>query len=121
MTTLKEYKAMMEGATDAPWFISHNRYSENNSFVICANDDNYHSISEVRNGADDEEYGGIDKERNNAQFIVESRNIAPELIRVIELAEEALKSCYFRDHDEMDYDVDLVDSTLSKIRKLKGE
>lgn len=49
------------------------------------------------------------------------RNKHTELIRVIELAEEALKSCYFRDLDEMDYDVDLVDSALSEIRKLKGE
>ena len=41
----------------------------------------------------------------------------PDLIRVIELAEDALKSCYFRAHDEMDYDSDLVEKALSEIEK----
>ena len=53
--------------------------------------------------------------------IRDALNKQADLIRVIELAEEALKSCYFRDHDEMDYDVDLVENALSEIRKLKGE
>ncbi len=107
MTTLKEYKAMMEGATDAPWSYEPQEFMPERVWKgakqIC------HVI------------GDSGETQSNAQFIAASRNIAPELIRVIELAEEALKSCYFRDHDEMDYDVDLVDSTLSEIRKLKGE
>ena len=106
---------MMEGATDAPWGVhkqNQKSYVGNNLIIIP---EHINMVVCTIWTCDDDETA------SNGKFIAASRNIAPELIRVIELADEALKSCYFRDHDEMDYDVDLVDSTLSEIRKLKGE
>lgn len=45
-----------------------------------------------------------------------------ELIRVIELAEEALTSCSVHDaFDGVQYDIDKVEQALSEIRKLRGE
>ena len=106
MTTLKEYKAMMEGATDALKVVK-------STIADYGDDDPERSL--------DTEWGNVDVKVKHLDPIRATLELTPELIRVIELAEEALKSCYFRDHDEMDYDVNLVDNALSEIRKLKGE
>lgn len=83
MTTLSEYKAMMEGATDD---------SVEQSYTF------FHTIKEW-------------------EALKASREIAPSLIRVIELAEEALSRYY---HDEI-CDTSIAENALSEIRKLKGE
>lgn len=119
MTTIKEYKAMMEGATDVPWRVVQDKGAMNDSIWIGKNQ--FHSICEVRNGADDEEYGGLKTEEYNARFICASRNIAPELIRVIELAEEALEDAEgysFGNATQQEHDARR--EALSEIRKLKG-
>ena len=129
MATIKELKELDAKATSAPWFISDDRYSENNSRVICANGNNYHSIAEVRNGADDDEYGGKEREQFNAQLIATTRNVLPDLIRVIELAEEAFQnisnqqiSANWQDNIAvLNHARIMADKALTEIRKLKGE
>ena len=106
MTTLKEYKTMMEGATDAPWSYEPQEFRPDRVWKgakqIC------HVI------------GDSGETQSNAQFIAASRNISPKLIRVIELAEEAL--CARVDPDySFDEDMLLARKALSEIRKLKGE
>lgn len=112
MTTIKEYKAIMEGATDAPWSYEQQEFMPERVWKgtkqIC------HVI------------GDTSETQSNASFIAASRNIAPELIRVIELAEEALTQCDDAMHYMSEYDIpimlpDNVKQALSEIRKLKGE
>lgn len=116
MTTLSEYKAMMEGATDAPWVISHRAdtaVSANNERGICS----------TGGYADNTKDPDILYKENkaNADFIAASRNIAPSLIRVIELAEEALETCGVNRHGQEYHDWDKIKQALYEIRKLKGE
>lgn len=109
MTTLKEYKAMMEGATDAPW--------EATSYEIygAAKYDAegvWPYLGEL-NGQ------GKTENKSNADFIAASRNIAPSLIRVIELAEYALdRALQFKTSEGQE---NIVQQALSEIRNLKGE
>lgn len=107
MTTLKEYKAMMEGATDAPWSYEPQEFMPERVWKgtkqIC------HVI------------GDSGETQANADFIAASRNIAPELIRVIELAEEALETCGVNRHGQEYHDWDKIKQALSEIRKLRGE
>ena len=119
MTTLKEYKTMMEGATPAPW-----SYEPQEFMPEC-----------VWKGAKQicHVIGDSGETQSNAQFIAASRNIAPELIRVIELAERKLKNIAVYDL----YDCSSVEDTdfqaqcknmyeyaidiLNEIKLLKGE
>ena len=122
MTTLKEYKAMMEGATDAPWSISHRAdtaVSSNNERGICSTG----GYADNRRNPDE-----LAKENKcNADFIAASRNIASDLIRVIELAEEKLAfisdGCLVPPDggspDIYDY-MKAANEALSEIRKLRG-
>ena len=117
MTTIKEYKAMMEGATDAPW-----------SFI-----DEWSGIYDAPDirGAQVRiaEIVRTPSYISNAQFIAASRNIAPSLIRVIELAEEALNladNALWADiangaFPQRKVTRDIVYNALSEIRKLRGE
>lgn len=102
MTTLKEYKAMMEGATDAPWI----QYANGNQV--------YGGVSETLISY---AYGLGGLSSKNSAFIAASRNIAPDLIRVIELAEEALLEI---EHSDECAQI-VATRALSEIRKLKGE
>ena len=54
---------------------------------------------------------------DNAQLIAATRNALPELIRVIELAEEALSQV----NDKSHFVPAIVQEAISEIRKLKGE
>lgn len=109
MTTIKEYKALLDGATDAPWSV----YNPDNKELI---DDIYHNKDGIINPS---EWSSI--KINDAKFIAASRNIAPDLIRVIELAERGLinaKSTLKHHHiSELIY----IQEALSEIRKLKGD
>jgi len=109
MITLKEYKAMMEGATDAPWvaiYCGQSIYHKNaRNKKICGMPSKDGNTFEDRTNL------------KNAKFIVASRNIAPELIRVIELAEEALLEI---EHSDECAQI-VATRALSEIRKLKGE
>ncbi|MBP9788610.1 MAG: hypothetical protein KBC72_13890 [Acinetobacter sp.] len=106
MTTIKEYKAMMEGATDAPW-----SYIDEWSGIYDAPDIRGAQvrIAEIVRTSD---------YKSNAQFIAASRNIAPELIRVIELAEDAIFQL-LKEHDNQSEQ--WASEALSEIRKLKGK
>lgn len=127
MTTLSEYKAMMEGATDAPWKLSE---VMGHVTVRDANNETVVGFST---------YGGDCRYLKNARVMTASRNIAPELIRVIELAEIAL--AWYIENDETNegdnteiggknWDEEnafwiegkrKAENALSEIRKLKGE
>lgn len=116
MTTLKEYKAMMEGVTDAPWGVTNHpnqkAYGEN---LIVTPEDTDMVVCTVWTCDEDDETA------SNGKFIAASRNIAPELIRVIELAEDAFETCGVNRHGQEYHDWDKVKNALSEIRKLKGE
>lgn len=105
--TLSEYKAMMEGATDANWSYEPQEFMPERVWKgtkqVC------HVI------------GDSGETQSNADFIAASRNIAPELIRVIELAEEALETCGVNRHGQEYHDWDKIKQALSEIRKLRGE
>lgn len=117
MTTLSEYKAMMEGATDAPWkvlevqgqeFISAKPY-EGHPYFGCS------STIEVMSEDD------YPTKSADVHFLSASRNIAPELIRVIELAEEALIVGLKIRNDVHPNDYSILEKAISEIRKLRGE
>lgn len=99
MTTIKEYKSLMEGATDAPWVLE-------KGVIKSGKQDFVSSFYHCKQAP------------YNAAFVAASRSIAPELIRVIELAEEALK---FYCRGRMSGDTEYAREALSEIRKLKGE
>lgn len=103
MTTIKEYKAMIEGATDGPWYGFDASFSREKmvAFSVISND----------------ESGANKATRADYEFVMASRNIAPELIRVIELAEEAFLAV----NDKSYFVPAVVQKALSEIRKLKGE
>ena len=86
MTTLKEYKAMMEEMMRAGNLLK----------------------------------SPPDRISEHVNFSCESLQIAPTLIRVIGLAEEALDSCDYMEGEDR-FDHQLVNNALSEIRKLKGE
>lgn len=120
MTTLKEYKAMMDGATDAPWGVhkqNQKSYVGNNLIIIP---DHINMVVCTIWASHDG-----DETSSNGKFIAASRNIAPELIRVIELAEEALTLTARHNTNDTDKNQLAVFKAaidvLSEIRKLKGE
>ena len=124
MTTLKEYKAMMDGATDEPWSFSPQRGTKGHCFQAQVWDSKGDSLAIIESTAF-EKYATSD-----AKFIAASRNIAQELIRVIELAEEALEhytKVVEADNDQNSFAPKVMDAgfyareALSEIRKLKGE
>lgn len=120
MTTIKEYKAMIEGATDAPWefgkITGHGGISINGKDGQIANV--YLNIisSEWVWGQETIDRLENASSKSNAQFIAASRNIAPELIRVMELMGEALQYCA-----DWYQGGDAVTEALSEYRKLRGE
>lgn len=119
MTTLKEYKAMMEGATDAPW--SYNDGSGSEDYVYC-NDEVGSAVACVAGKHFNLSLILKEEDRKkNGYFIAASRNIAPEIIRVIELAESALETCGVNRHGQEYHDWDKIKQALYEIRKLKGE
>lgn len=59
----------------------------------------YTSIAEVRNGAEDEEYGGTKYERANAAFIASSRTLLPAYREALACAVEALDNCFNDRHE----------------------
>ncbi len=121
MTTLKEYKAMMESATDAPWLLKESTEKGVGDYIraetfgfVCRMPDIWGTEN------------GFTENKHNARFIAASRNIAPELIRVIELAEEALlnaMSCVPKNTEDKTYSliIEQANNTISEIRKLKGD
>lgn len=128
MTTLKEYKEMMEGATPAPWGVhkqNQKSYVGNNLIIIPEHINMV--VCTIWAGHEDDETA------SNGKFIAASRNIAPNLIRVIELAERKLKNIAVYDL----YDCSSVEDTdfqaqcknmyeyaidiLNEIKLLKGE
>lgn len=112
MTTLKDYKTMMEGATEGPWEVI---WDEDLITWIVKSQSTSWNICDVCCCIDKDESG-----ETHANIIAASRNIAPKLIRVIELAEDAL--CARLDPEySFDEDMELARKALSEIRKLKGE
>lgn len=110
--TLKEYKAMMEGATDAPWGVTNhpNQKAYGGNLIVTPKDTDM-VVCTVWSCDEDDETA------SNGKFISASRNIAPELIRVIELAEELTLEIQQKHH----VDFDKVSYLREEIRKLRGE
>lgn len=73
---------MMDKATPRPWRIIANKGDFNQSIWIGS--EPFHSICEVRNGAEDDEYGGEEAERANAALIVKAVNNFDDLVAVLE-------------------------------------
>lgn len=111
MTTIKEYKAMMEGATDAPWAVSQ-QHDDKRITDIRSNDWRLNTTSYTQDDVP------MDEHLSNMNFIAASRNIAPSLIRVIELADDAIVQL-LKSHDNQSEQ--WANEALSEIRKLKGE
>ena len=120
MTTIKELKELDAKATSAPW------YSDNKNNIWRRNPNELYeyggdvagdkplAVSYV--GWSGEGVTGYPSEEN-AKLIAATRNALPELIRVIELAEEALKQVNEKSH----FVPAIVQEAISEIRKLKGE
>ncbi len=106
MTTLSEYKAMMEGATDALKAVK-------STIADYGDDDPERSL--------DTEWGNVDVKVKHLEPIKATLELTPELIRVIELAEDAFETCGVNRHGQEYHDWDKVKNALSEIRKLKGE
>ena len=100
MTTLKEYKAIMEGAMDAL------------NAVLCAPD------GKCCISGSDGDRKAVDEALE--KLSIAGGNLAPELIRVIELAEDAFETCGVNRHGQEYHDWDKIKNALSEIRKLKG-
>lgn len=66
--------------TPAPWMITRQKGELDNAYWIGT--EPYHTICKVENGADDEEYGGIETELANANLIA----AAPELLGALKVA-----------------------------------
>ena len=105
MTTIKEYKAMIDGASDGPWSYEPQEFMPERVWKgtkqIC------HVI------------GDSGETQSNASFIAASRDIAPDLIRVIDLADEGLD--YALSQMQPFCSDEKVKQALSEIRKLRGE
>lgn len=120
MTTIKEYKALMEGTTDGPWGVTNhpNQKAYGGNLIVTPRDTDMVVCTVWTCDEDDET-------ASNGKFIAASRNIAPELIRVIELAEVALNKAHNAlDHADVPFHPSAIIATreaLSEIRKLKGE
>lgn len=123
MITIKEYKAMIEGATDIicykeAYLSAAKKYNK----MIIDNYELFKNSPLAPKLQAEESLKEIEKEDNFLLELKTSRNLFAELIRVIELAEEALESCSPHDaFDGVQYDIDKVELALSEIRKLKGE
>lgn len=105
----QRFAELNEKRTNGAWKIIKDRYDYNNSHWIGIDD--YTSIAEVRNGADDEEYGGKETELSNAKFIASSPEIFDLLTEYrAENAKlrEALRECV-RFIDESTQSRDFID------------
>lgn len=77
--------------TPGPWAIIHPKGELNDSFWIGPTSD--HSIAEVRNGAEDEEYGGAETELANTHLIA----AAPDLFAALEWIADIADKAYEQD------------------------
>ncbi len=109
MTTLKELKELDAKATSAPW-----SYIDEWSGIYDAPDIRGAQvrIAEIVRTPD---------YKANVDIITATRNALPDLIRVIELAEDGLRNAQATLRHYRLYDLDKVEQALSEIRKLKGE
>lgn len=168
MTTLKEYKAMMEGATPLKWYgyaghfiggkrcafhlstntgkhlistVGHYLPKNNDDMVNigAGREDYFETYVFVCDGEDKDgnpnvtEWLEIDGERYADSLSAEKghykylekysvQNVSAELIRVIELAEEALSQWVSATGGQYDPVKErITEQALSEIRKLKGE
>ncbi len=104
MTTLSEYKTMMEGATDALKAVK-------STIADYGDDDPERSL--------DTEWGNVDVKVKHLEPIKATLELTPELIRVIELAEEKFE--YILNNSYSALAIGQAMEALSEIRKLKGE
>lgn len=104
MTTLKEYKSMMEGATDALKAVK-------STIADYGDDDPERSL--------DTEWGNVDVKVKHLEPIKATLELTPSLIRVIELAEDALSQVSTGAAVKHPQIMDNVRQALSEIRKLK--
>ena len=113
---LKELKELDAKATSAPWSQSHRAdiggyYTQ----IYCQKGETIATMSWYKK----DKGGGVTGtfREDNAKLIADTRNALPELIRVIELAEEALSQV----NDKSHFVPAIVQEAISEIRKLKGE
>lgn len=109
MTTLKELKELDAKATSAPW-----SYIDEWSGIYDAPDIRGAQvrIAEIVRTPD---------YKANADIITATRNALSNLLRVIELAEDALNSCGVNEQGQEYFDGIIIQQALSEIRKLKGK
>jgi hypothetical protein len=116
MPTLSEYKAMMEGAIDAPIgyadISSVKRWDILRGTKYACNEKCYLPFSRVPCETEDFIFG--------TPLYLHADNLTPELIRIIELAESALEDAVslLQEHG---YSLNEHKQALSEIRKLRGE
>ena len=115
MTTLKEYKAMMEGATDAPI-----------GYADLSIIKNWHILRGTVYAGNEKCYLAFSKEPFQSEFTncdtpiyLHADKLTPSLIRVIELAEDALSQVSTGAAVKHPQIMDNVRQALSEIRKLK--
>lgn len=114
MTTLKELKELEAKATSAPWGLSDN-ISYDEDFVIKASD--WLWIAKVCKDGNNDRECTESEQSSNAKLITAARNALSDLIRVIELAEDALLEI---EHSDECAQI-IATKALTEIRKLKGE
>ena len=110
---LKELKELDAKATSAPWKVLSIHGDEFVS-AIPYKDHPYFGCTTTIEVMSDEEYP---TKSTDAKLIAATRNALPDLIRAIELAEEALSQV----NDKSYFVPAIVQDAISEIRKLKGE
>ena len=107
MTTIKELKELDAKATSAPWYGFNATFSRETmrAFSVISNDESGSNVATY----------------DDYELITATRNALPELIRVIELAEDGLEKAQATLRLHRLYDLEKVEKALSEIRKLKGE
>lgn len=105
MTTLKELKELEVKATSAPWY----------GFFATFSRERMIAFSHVSN----DECASVVATKNDYDLITATRNALPDLIRVIELVEEALDMA--KDFKTNDIVRPKLLEAIEEIRKLKGE
>lgn len=113
---LKDLKELDAKATSAPWSITKMGF-----------DDNFCYKHQIGNSKETALYShsvtgdNTNTQNANTLLVVKTRNVLPDLLRVIELAEDALNSCGVNEQGQEYFDGIIIQQALSEIRKLKGK
>lgn len=73
----------------------------------------YHSIAEVRNGADDDEYGGPEREKANARLIAAAPDLSAELKSLLAFVENIPQEYLEATEEQLGEDYNFTDALLA--------